>query len=99
MGKLVLKELLTASYLGSNRLVPFYYQPTLGGTDIEGVEPFVAWLITGCAQAIASCCKWSFTTTFRGPIGLYGFYDLGKVALNPGDLDFTHLRHDVGVGV
>jgi hypothetical protein len=38
MGKLVLKELLTASYLGSNRLVPFYYQPTLGGTDIEGVD-------------------------------------------------------------
>jgi hypothetical protein len=38
MGKLVLKELLTASYLGSNRLVPFYYQPTLGGTDIGGVD-------------------------------------------------------------
>src|SRR6185437_760694 len=33
----VLKGLVTTSYSGDHS-VPFYYQPTLGGTDINGVD-------------------------------------------------------------
>jgi hypothetical protein len=30
--------------------------------------------------------------------GTLGFYDMGKVAANAGDLGLSHLRHDIGIG-
>jgi len=99
MGQLVLKELLTASYVPSTHFVPFYLQPTLGGTDLDGVDTLRGLVDYRLRAPNRILLQAEFYHNIQGPIGLYGFYDLGKVALTPGDLDLAHLRHDVGVGV
>jgi hypothetical protein len=98
MGQLIFNGLATASYVGSASSVPFYFQPTLGGTDINGVDTLRGLLDFRLRapnrillQAQLDHHLWSF-------FGISGFYDLGKVAANPGGLGLSHLRHDFGIG-
>jgi len=99
MGRLAVKELLTASYVAANRSVSFYYQPTLGGTDIDGVDTLRGLVDYRLRAPNRILLQAEFYHNIQGPIGIYGFYDLGKVVLRLGDLDLTRLRHDLGVGV
>jgi len=98
MGQLVFNGLVTASYAGSGKLVPFYFQPTLGGTDIDGVDT-----LRGLGDyRLRAPNRVLLQGQFDHPVwwffGISGFYDVGKVALNPGDLTLSHLRHDLGIG-
>jgi len=99
MGQLVLKELLTSSYVGANRQVPFYFQPTLGGADINGVDTLRGLVDYRLRAPNRILLQAEFYHNIQGPIGIYGFYEVGKVGLSAGDLDLVHLRHDLGVGV
>ena len=99
MGQLVLRELLTASYVGPNQQVPFYFQSTLGGTDINGVDTLRGLVDYRLRAPNRVLLQTEFYHNIQGPIGIYGFYDVGKVALSARDLDPMHLRHDLGVGV
>jgi hypothetical protein len=99
MGQLVFRELLTASYVGANRAVPFYLQSTLGGTDIEGIDTLRGLVDYRLRDPNRILMQAEFYHNLQGPIGVYGFYDVGKVALSASDLSLVHLRHDVGVGV
>ena len=78
--------------------VPFYYQPTLGGTDIDGFDTLRGftdyrfrapsfWL----GQAEYSRHAW-------GPIKWMLFYDVGKVSPNIAHLNFVQVRQDWGPG-
>ncbi|HXM22248.1 MAG TPA: hypothetical protein VN948_13400 [Terriglobales bacterium] len=98
-GTLAFSGLVTASYVGSGHSVPFYYQPTLGGTDINGVDTLRGLVDYRLRAPNRVLLQAEFDHDVWGPIGIYGFYDLGKVALQPGDLSLSQLRHDVGVGV
>jgi hypothetical protein len=98
-GQLVFNELLTASYTSGNQTVPFYLQPTLGGTDINGVDTLRGLVDYRLRAPNRILLQVEYYHNILGPIGIYGFYDEGKVALTPGDLNLTSLRHDLGVGV
>lgn len=98
-GQLAFRQLLTASYFSTNHFVPFYFQPTLGGTDIDGVDTLRGLVDYRLRAPNRILYQAEFYHNIQGPIGIYGFYDVGKVALTSGDLGFAHLRHDVGVGV
>jgi len=98
MGQLVFNGLATASYVGSASSVPFYFQPTLGGTDINGVDTLRGLLDFRLRAPNRVLLQAQFDHHLWSFIGISGFYDLGKVAENPGDLGLSHLRHDLGLG-
>jgi len=99
IGELTVSGRASLSDHGARNRVPFYLQETLGGTDLYGrdtLRGFADYRYRGpnlvLLQAEARHSVW-------GPLGVMGFYDLGKVALRRSDLGFAHLRHDIGLGV
>ena len=98
-GNLVLNGLVTTSYTSDGHVVPFYYQPTLGGTDINGVDTLRGLTDYRLRAPNRVLLQAEFDHDIYLPLGIYGFYDVGKVALQAGDLGFSHLRHDLGVGI
>lgn len=98
LGQLTFNGLVTASYVGTGKVVPFYFQPTLGGTDIEGFDTLRGYLDFRFRAPNRVLLQAQFDHHVWAFVGVYGFYDMGKVAINPGDLGLSHLRHDIGVG-
>jgi hypothetical protein len=99
IGDLVFNGLVTTSYTARGHVVPFYYQPTLGGTDINGVDTLRGLSDYRLRAPNRVLLQAEFYHDIYLPLGIYGFYDVGKVGLQPGDLGFSHLRHDLGVGL
>lgn len=98
IGTLTLSGWVTASYTGGSSQVPFYFDPTLGGTDMLGndtLRGFVDYRFRGPSALLLQA---EYRRPVWGPIGLLSFYDTGKVALRPADITFSQLRHDIGVG-
>jgi hypothetical protein len=98
IGKLTFNGLVTASYVGTGKTVPFYFQPTLGGTDINGFDTLRGFLDFRFRAPNRVLFQAQFDHHLWAFLGIYGFYDTGKVAIDPGDLALNHLRHTVGVG-
>jgi len=98
LGQLTFNGLVTASYVGMGKVVPFYFQPTLGGTDMEGFDTLRGYLDFRFRTPNRVLLQAQFDHHVWAFLGVYGFYDMGKVAINPGDLGLSHLRHDIGVG-
>ena len=100
LGNIVLNGLLTMTSTGAGHAVPFYFQSTLGGADIEGYDTLrglVDYRLRGPNRMLFQA---EFYKGMLGwPIGFYAFFDAGKVALQRSDLDFTNLRHDFGPGI
>ena len=99
VGTLDIVAHVSAAYTGTNSQVPFYLDETLGGADINGndtLRGYVDYRFRGPSRML-------FQAEYRhgvwGPIGLLGFYDVGRVAERPSDLAFEHLRHDFGLGM
>jgi hypothetical protein len=98
-GTLDLMGHASAAFTGVNSIVPFYFDETLGGSDIYGTDTlrgYADYRFRGPSRML-------FQAEYRhgiwGPIGFLGFYDVGRVASRPSDLAFEHLRHDFGLGV
>jgi len=90
--------LTTASYVGAHSEVPFYLQPTLGGTDVNGVDTLRGLVDYRLRAPNRVLVQTQFDKKVAGPLGLYAFFDAGQVELTPGQLSFVDLRKDVGVG-
>ncbi|HYL78080.1 MAG TPA: hypothetical protein VEU96_27950 [Bryobacteraceae bacterium] len=99
-GSVNLRLLISESFVSTGNVVPFYFQPTLGGSDING------------SPALASYQDYRFRAPnillFRAsvehsisklPIGVTAILDEGKVAADRGDVDFSHLRHSYSAGL
>jgi hypothetical protein len=98
-GDLLLTGRLDATYSSAGSTSPFFLDPTLGGTDISGSDTlrgFGDYRFRApnrvLLQAEYQHPIWSF-------LGIFGFYDVGKVALQPSALTLGQLRHDIGVGL
>ena len=98
-GDLWLTGRLDATYSSAGSTSPFFLDPTLGGTDISGsatLRGFANYRFRApnrvLLQAEYQHPLWSF-------LGLFAFYDVGKVGLRPSDLTLGQLRHDIGVGL
>lgn len=99
VGSLNLGGTLVESIAGAGHVVPFYLQPTLGGTDINHVRrlssyPDYRFRAPNLWQARATV-----EHIIKGPVGVIGWAETGKVALARDDLDFTHLRHSFAIGL
>jgi hypothetical protein len=99
-GSISLRLLLTGSATSAGNAVPFYFDPTSGGSDIDG-NPI-----------LASYPDYRFRSTnlvlLRGavehslpklPLGVYFSADAAKSPLTRSDIDFTNLRTSYSVGL
>jgi hypothetical protein len=99
-GSFELRFLYTTSYTSSGSVVPFYLDPTLGGSDINGTALLSSFsdyrfrapnLIVFRAAFEHSIYKW--------PVGVKVLMDEGRVGLRPGDLGLSHLVHSYAAGL
>ena len=80
----------------AHNAVPFYLQPTLGGGDIHNEN----WLRSYTSYRFTAPNTVAYGVSYErrliDPFGFSVFAEWGKVGLNPGDLDFDHLKHSIG---
>lgn len=99
LGTILLHGLLTASYASNENAIPFFLQPTLGGTDILGNDTLRGLVDYRLRAPNRVLMQAELDKDIYSPVGIMVFYDTGKVALTPGDLSLSQLRHDIGVGL
>jgi hypothetical protein len=90
---------LTATAVTGGNRVPFYLQPTLGGTDINGEGSLRSYHDYRFRQPDLFVAQFDYARTVIEPIGVLLFYDLGKVGASMHDLRPTGLRHSYGAGI
>lgn len=100
-GTLQLRAWLCESIVPAGNSVPFYFQPTLGGGDINKERTLASFpdyrfrapdALLLRAQYEQPLPRFSF-------LGLIFRADAGKVGDTRGDIDLSHLRHSFGAGV
>ena len=99
-GSITLRAFLSESIAGRGSVVPFYFSPTIGGSDINGnamLASYPDYRFRGSDLLL-------FRGTFEHSIGklpIGGFFsvDEGKIALRRDDVSLDHLRHSFSVGL
>ncbi len=99
-GSFQLRFLLNESFIPAGHVEPFYFQPTLGGTDINGNAMLSSFQDYRFRAPNLMVFRAAFEhSIYKWPVGLLLMLDEGKVALNRGDLGLSHLQHSYSVGV
>ncbi len=100
IGTLMVTASVVASYTGGgDHIVPFFFDPTLGGENFQDVDTLRGYRDYRFRGPDSELFQVEYRHPVWGPIGILSFYDIGNVALQPGDLSFSGLRHDIGAGV
>jgi hypothetical protein len=81
-----------------NNQMPFYLQPTLGGTDINNVDALRSYRDYRFRAPSLLVFQAEYTHTIWGPIAALGFYDTGRVAEYRSDIGFSQFHHSLGAG-
>ena len=92
-GTITMRGRLAVSNTFGHGTVPFYYEPTLGGADINNFDTlrgFADYRFRGRDDWLGQA---EYSHTIWGPLGIVFFYDVGQVALS---LDKLH--QDFGLG-
>ena len=98
-GSIGFRLLLVASTTSDGNRVPFYFQPTLGGADINGERLLASYDDYRFRGPNLIALQESFEHAIWGPIGAFVVAEQGKVAANAGDLDFSGLATSASVGL
>jgi len=99
-GSISLRFLMNESFVSDGHVVPFYFQPTLGGSDINGDASLNSYRDYRFRAPNMMLFRASFEhSIFDLPLGMTAMIDEGKVANTRGDLDFAHLRHSYSAGL
>jgi hypothetical protein len=97
-GSIGVRFLLSESINSATSVVPFYFQPTLGGSDVNGTPTLSSFQDYRFRGPNILLLRESFEHSIWGPFGFEFMADQGTVALNRGDLGFDHLKHSFGTG-
>jgi hypothetical protein len=98
-GSITLRALLNTSYTSDGSVVPFYFQPTLGGSDINGDRMLPSYADYRFRAPNLMLFSATAEHSIWGPIGGIFRADTGRVAITRGDLGFEHLRHSFATGL
>jgi hypothetical protein len=98
-GSVGIRLLIMESITGSDRVVPFYFQPTLGGSDVNGNCSPASYNNYRFRAPNAILLSESVEHSIWGPIGISFTADQGKVELKRNDIDFDHLAHSFSAGL
>jgi len=98
-GSIGLRMLLIESYTSSGHVVPFYFQPTLGGSDINGKSSLASFQDYRFRAPNLLLFQGNIEHSIYGPLGVTFMAETGRVALRRSDLEFEHLVHSYSAGL
>lgn len=98
-GRLGLRAYTVLSMAPGNNVVPFYFQPTLGGSDLNGNPTVSSYQDYRFRAPNILLFQEIFEHSLGSwPLGFVFHADQGKVALTRGDLGANHWIHSFAVG-
>jgi len=97
-GTIGFRFLLSESLASAGSVVPFYFQRTLGGSDINGNPVLSSYQDYRFRGPNLLLLRESFEHSIWGPFGFTFMADQGKVALRRGDIDFQNFKHSFATG-
>jgi hypothetical protein len=99
-GSFGFRLLYTSSYTSAGSVVPFYLDPTIGGSDLNGTTLLPSYADYRFRGPNMLVVRGSFEhSIYKWPIGAKFMVDGGRVALRPGVLGFNHLAHSYAAGL
>lgn len=99
-GSVELRFLYTTSYTSGGSVVPFYLDPTIGGSDINGTSLLPSFADYRFRGPNFMVFRAAFEhSIYKWPIGVKVLMDQGRVGLRPSDLGFSHLSHSYAAGL
>jgi hypothetical protein len=98
-GTIGVRLLVSASTTSGGNQVPFYFQPTLGGSDLNGERLLASYQDYRFRAPNLLALQESVEHALWGPIGVFIQAEQGKVAEESSGLDFNGLKSSVTVGL
>lgn len=98
-GSFTARLLISESIAPAGHEVPFYFDPTLGGADINGNVSLPSYQDYRFRGPDVLFLEGTFEHSIYGPIGFTFGVDGGKVALSRGEINFHNLEHSYSVGL
>jgi len=98
-GSFGIRLLLSQSFASSANAVPFYFQPTLGGSDLNGASALASYTDYRFRAPNVLLLQEKFEHSIWGPFGFSFVADQGKVTTVRSDFAFDHLKHSFAAGV
>jgi hypothetical protein len=98
-GSIDVRLLLSESITSGASTVPFYFQQTLGGSDVNSAMSLGSYQDYRFRAPNLLLLQESFEHSIWGPFGLKFMADQGRVALTRGDLGFSRLKHSFAGGL
>ena len=99
-GSITLRALLSRSVVSGSSIVPFYFQHTLGGSDLDGNRVLPSYDDYRFRGPHVLLFQETFEHSLFGwPIGLWLAADQGRVGAQGEALTFAGLRHSEAIGL
>lgn len=99
-GSISVRLLMTGSIANATHVVPFYFDPTIGGSDINGQSILASYPDYRFRAPNLLLLRETFEHSLgKLPIGFLFSIDEAKVGLNRGDISFDHLQHTFSTGL
>ena len=98
-GSIGMRLLLSESITSGTSAVPFYFQQTLGGSDINSALALGSYQDYRFRAPNVLLLQENFEHSIWGPFGVKFMADQGRVALTRGDLGFSNLKHSFSGGL
>jgi hypothetical protein len=99
-GSITLRAFLSESIADRGSVVPFYFSPTIGGSDINGNAMLASYPDYRLRGPDLIFFRGTFEHSLgKLPIGAFFSVDEGKIALRRDNVNFDQLRHSFGVGL
>ena len=99
-GSFGFRLLYTSSYTSAGSVVPFYLDPTIGGSDLNGMTLLPSYADYRFRGPNMLVVRGSFEhSIYKWPIGAKFMVDGGRVASRPGLLGFNHFAHSYAAGL
>ena len=99
LGNVDLRAHLVASRTGTPSQVPFYLEPTVGGSDIDSRPSLRGYPDYRFRDRDAHFVQAEYKVPVCDPAGLIVFYDAGTVGPTVSGLSWSQLRQDAGLGI
>ena len=99
-GSITARLLIEGSVTNAGHVVPFYFDPTIGGSDLNGQSLLASYPDYRFRAPNVLLIHGAFEHSLgRVPVGVLLAVDEGKVGLQRNDISFTHLRHSYSAGI
>jgi len=98
-GSIGVRLLLSESIYSATSVVPFYFQQTLGGQDIDSALALGSYQDYRFRAPNLLLFQEKLEHSIWGPFGIKLTADQGRVALTHGDLGFSDFKHSFAAGL